>query len=123
MLNMREKSEMHSHLAANMCKLEQSVPNRSVESEPENIFCPTLYHQADALDGYFLKSLKLPIDQLPQGCSHLQELLSNLAQVRRLESMFNLLHVAYLQLNGKMYMPEIEKMNVNCLVKYLQVKT
>ena len=32
MLNMREKSEMQSHLAANMCKLEHSVPNRSVES-------------------------------------------------------------------------------------------
>ena len=37
MLNMREKSEMQSHLAANMCKLEQSVPSRSVESEPKNV--------------------------------------------------------------------------------------
>ena len=37
MLNMREKSEMQSHLAANMCKLEHSVPSRSVESEPENV--------------------------------------------------------------------------------------
>ena len=37
MLNMREKSEMHSHLAANMCKIEHSVPSRSVESEPENV--------------------------------------------------------------------------------------
>ena len=37
MLNMREKSEMQSHLAANMCKLEHSIPSRSVESEPENV--------------------------------------------------------------------------------------
>ena len=34
---MREKSEMQSHLATNMSKLEQSVPSRSVESEPENV--------------------------------------------------------------------------------------
>ena len=37
---MREKSEMQSHLAANMCKLEQSVPSRSVESDPENVLNP-----------------------------------------------------------------------------------
>ena len=37
MLNMREKSEMQSHLAANMCKIEHSVPSRSVESEPESV--------------------------------------------------------------------------------------
>ena len=37
MLNMREKSEMQSHFATNMCKLEHSVPSRSVESEPENV--------------------------------------------------------------------------------------
>ena len=34
---MREKSEMQSHLAANMCKLEHSTPSISVESEPENV--------------------------------------------------------------------------------------
>ena len=34
---MKEKSEMQSHLAANMCKIEQSAPSRSVESEPENV--------------------------------------------------------------------------------------
>ena len=37
MLNMKEKSEMKSHLAANMCKIEQTVPSRSVESEPESL--------------------------------------------------------------------------------------
>ena len=36
-LNVREKSEMQSHLAANMCKLEHSIPSRSVGSEPENM--------------------------------------------------------------------------------------
>ena len=35
MLNVREKSEMKSHLSAQMCRLEN--PNRSVESEPENV--------------------------------------------------------------------------------------
>ena len=34
---MREKSEMKSHLAANMCKIDQMVPSRTVESEPENV--------------------------------------------------------------------------------------
>ena len=37
LLNLREKSEMKSHLAANMCKIDQTVPSRTVESEPENI--------------------------------------------------------------------------------------
>ena len=35
MLNMREESEMKSHLSAQMCRLE--TPSRSVESEPENV--------------------------------------------------------------------------------------
>ena len=35
MLNMREKSEMQSHLSAQMCRLES--PSRSVEAEPENV--------------------------------------------------------------------------------------
>ena len=37
MLNMKEKSEMKSRLAANMCKVEQTVPSRTVDSEPENV--------------------------------------------------------------------------------------
>ena len=37
MLNMKEKSEMKSHLAANMCKIDRTVPNRTVESEPDNV--------------------------------------------------------------------------------------
>ena len=36
MRNMRE-SEMQSHLAAYMCKIEHSIPSRSVESEPKNV--------------------------------------------------------------------------------------
>ena len=36
LLNMREKSEMKAHLAANMCKIEQTVPSRTVDAEPEN---------------------------------------------------------------------------------------
>ena len=37
MRNVREKSEMHSHLSAHMCKLEHDSPSRTVESEPENV--------------------------------------------------------------------------------------
>ena len=37
LLNMKEKSEMKSHLAANMCKIDQTLPSRTVESEPENV--------------------------------------------------------------------------------------
>ena len=36
LLNMREKSEMKSHLAANMCRIDQAVPSRTVESEPQH---------------------------------------------------------------------------------------
>ena len=37
MLNMREKSDMQSRLAANTCKLEHSLPSTILESEPENV--------------------------------------------------------------------------------------
>ena len=37
LLNMKERSEMESHLAASMCRIEQSVPSRTVEAEPENV--------------------------------------------------------------------------------------
>ena len=37
LLNMRERSEMKSHLAANMCRIEQTVPSRTVDAEAENV--------------------------------------------------------------------------------------
>ena len=37
LLNMKEKSEMKSHLAASMCSIDHTVPSRTVESEPENV--------------------------------------------------------------------------------------
>ena len=37
LLSMKEKSEMKSHLAANMCRIDHTVPKRAVESEPENV--------------------------------------------------------------------------------------
>ena len=36
LLNMRERSEMKGHLAANMCRIEQTVPSRTVDAEPDN---------------------------------------------------------------------------------------
>ena len=37
LLNMKERSEMKSHLAADMCRIEQTVPSRTVEAEPDNV--------------------------------------------------------------------------------------
>ena len=37
LLNMGERSEMKSHLAANMCRVEQTVPSRTVEAEVDNV--------------------------------------------------------------------------------------
>ena len=34
LLNMKEKSEMKSHFAANMCRIDHTLPSRTVESEP-----------------------------------------------------------------------------------------
>ena len=36
LLNMRERSEMKAHLAANMFRIEQTVPSRTVDAEPDN---------------------------------------------------------------------------------------
>ena len=33
---MRERSEMKSYLAANMCSIDQTVPSRTVEAEPNS---------------------------------------------------------------------------------------
>ena len=37
LLNMKEKSEMKLHLAANMCSIDHTVPSRTVESESANV--------------------------------------------------------------------------------------
>ena len=116
MLNMREKSEMQSHLAANMCKIEHSVPSRSVESEPENV----LSTRSPGRCSRWILPEELETPNRPTS-SGLQSPVG-VPQVRRLENMFTLLHVAYLQLNGEMYMPGIEKKNVNCSEKYVQVR-
>ena len=39
--NMCEKSEMQSRLSAHMCKLKQTSPSRSLESEPDNVLNTT----------------------------------------------------------------------------------
>ena len=56
LLNMKEKSEVKSHLAAHMCRIDQTVPSRTVESEPENVLNTLFYLQAGAVDGYYLRS-------------------------------------------------------------------
>ena len=76
MLNMREKSEMQSHVTAHMCKLENTVPSRSVESfrvevwESELRTCLTLDLQVDVRHGFFQVKWRLQTGQLPQVCSH-----------------------------------------------------
>ena len=37
LLNMRERSEMKSHLATNMCRIEQTVPSRTVEATDDDV--------------------------------------------------------------------------------------
>ena len=36
LLNMRERSELKTHLSANMCRIEQTTPSRTVDAEPDN---------------------------------------------------------------------------------------
>ena len=55
LLNMKEKSEMKSRLAANIRRVDQPVPSRTVESEPENVL-DTLSLQVEARDGSYLRS-------------------------------------------------------------------
>ena len=57
LLNMKEKSEMKSHLAANMCRIDHTVPSRTVESEPENVLNTlSLSLKVEVRDGFFLMS-------------------------------------------------------------------
>ena len=69
LLNMREKSKMKSHLAAHMCKIDQTVPSRTVESEPENVL-NTLSLQAVVRDGFYLKNSRLRTGQLHRAYNH-----------------------------------------------------
>ena len=49
---------MKSHLAANMCRMEQTVPSRTVEAEPDNVL-NTLSPGRQYQDGSYLASLRL----------------------------------------------------------------
>ena len=109
---MKEKSEMKSHLAANVCKIEQSVPSRSVESE--NVLNSLSLTPGRNSRWILPAELETPTRPTSSGLQSPVGAPYSLVQVHRLESMFDLLHVAYLQLNGEMSMPEKEMMNVNC---------
>ena len=111
MLNMKEKSEMKSHLAANMCKFEQTVPSRTVDSEPENVL-NTLSPGRSAR--WILPHVLETPKRHRQGYNHQQEFQFSLVQARRQESMYNLLYTAFHQLNGEKYLVEEEMMDVNC---------
>ena len=65
LLNMRERSEMKSHLATNMCRIEQTVPSRTVEAEPDNVL-NTL-----SPGGFYLASSRLRTDQPHRDFNHL----------------------------------------------------
>ena len=71
LLNMREKSETKSHLAANMCRIEQTVPSRTVEAGPDMTILLTLYLQAGIQDGFYHMSLRLRIDPLHRDFNYL----------------------------------------------------
>ena len=119
MLNMREKSEMQSHLSAHMCKLEHSSPSRSVESEPENALKTRSPGRCSA---WILPSeMETPDRPTSSGLQSPSVLQCRLVQVLRLKRMVILVHVVYLQLNGEITMRENpEKKNVNCSAMCLQ---
>ena len=120
MLNMREKSEMQSHLAANMCKLEHSVPSSSVESEPENV----LNTRSPGRCSRWILPEELETPNRPTS-SGLQSQIGAPVQLgpspQTREYSPVIVHVVYLQLNGETCMLENkETKNVNCSEKYLQ---
>ena len=97
---------MQSHPAANMCKLEHTVPSRSVESEPENVLnalspgrCSRwiLPEELETPDRPTSSGLQSPVGAPVQlGPSpHVNTVI--------------LVHVVYLQLNGEIYMLEREE--------------
>ena len=122
MLNMREKSEMQSHLSAHTCKLEQTSPSRTLESEPENML--SIQHlQVKVPHGSFRAKWRRQTGQHPQVYSLHPEFQGSLAQVLKLKNIVVLIHAVYLQLNGEVIVIENqEKKNVNCSVMYLQTK-
>ena len=122
MLNMREKSEMQSHLAANMCKLEHSVPSRSVESEPENVL--NTLSPGRCSRWILPEELETPDRPTSSGLQSPVGVPVQLGPSRRHENTVILVHVVYLQLNGEICMLERERereKSVNCLEMCLQV--
>ena len=94
MLNMKEKSEMQSHLAANMCKIEQSVPSRSVESEPDNVL--NTLSPGRRSRWILPEELETPNRPTSSGLYSLRLAPRfNSVQVQQRKNMFVQLHVAY----------------------------
>ena len=94
MLNMREKSEVQSHLAANMCKLEQSVPSR-VESESDNVLNTLSPRRSSRwILPEELETPNSPDYSLQWAFRH------NSVQARQRKNVLVLLHVQFLPLNG-----------------------
>ena len=118
LLNMKEKSEMKSHLAANMCRIDQTVPSRTVESEPENVL--NTLSPGRSTRWILPHELETPhrTDRHRRACSHRWEPQSSLVQVHRRGNIPHLLHVIFHQLNGEMFMVEQEMTDVNCLAAY-----
>ena len=110
MLNMREKSEMQSHLAAHMCKLEHTSPSRSLELEPDNVLNTASPGQSSA---WILPSEMMTTPDRPTS-SGLQSPVGAPMQLGPV-------HVVYLQLNGEITVLENpEKKSVSCSAMYFQ---
>ena len=82
---------MQSHLA-NMCKIEQSVPSRSVESEPENVL--STLSPGRRSRWILPEDLETPNRPTSSGLQSPLGVPVQLVQVHRLENMYTLLHVA-----------------------------
>ena len=109
LLNMKEKSEMKSHLAANMCRIDQTVPSRSVELEPENVL--NTLSPGRSMRWILPHELETPHRPTSSG---LQSPMGvpvpppSLVQAHRRGNTPRLLHVIFHQLNGEMFTDDQE---------------
>ena len=118
LLNMKEKSEMKLHLAANMCSIDHTVPSRTVESEPENVL--NTLSPGRSQRWILPHELATPLRPTSSGLSHQWEPQSSSVQVHRRGNVPHLLHAIFHQRNGEKFMVEQEMTDVNCLAAYSQ---
>ena len=113
---MKEKSEMKPHLAANMCRIDQTIPSRSVESEPENVL--NTLSPGRSMRWILPHELETPQRPTSSGLQSPMGIPVQFGPSHRRGNIPHHLHVTFHQLNGEMFVDEQEMMDVNCLAAY-----